>query len=733
MNTTWLHVSDFHFRAGDPYDRDVVLRALIRSVQRFRERGRAPDLIFATGDIGHSGKDGEYELATRFFDDLIAAAGLDRHRLFLVPGNHDVDQTRGVGLARTLGSREEADAYFSPDVALHHLSSKQAAFLRWYKRYFEGIRSLPEDSSCGPVEAIEVRGGKIGILPINSALFCQDDNDHAKLWVGRRCLDVAIEGLVKLGAALHVVLLHHPLDWLHDIERSNIKAKLQANVDFMLRGHLHESGVEDIGTPQGQALHLAAGACYQTRRWPNRALYCTIDGPKVSVFPIRYEDQPEEVWTVDPSLFPQELGYEKSFPIPRLAGPAGQPAEAGTATSCEPTPTPRFRSNIPSRWNLPFVGRDDLAVPLFRRPAFVHFLNDQMHRNYGRRGAPVVPASIQGIREAILALYLFTPETLFFPTIDLVESPAMIRSVRWLLPLARHGGIAFVGGNIDAASFVERKRRHFARHQLYAGYYDGDPKLLRRAEPFWQQRALSTTADVARRFDDVVTSVQGGRLMAQAPLGTAALAAGLEVMSAERGTARASRDLANLNDRLRGQAMLWDIILRDGLVSPMDFGVVDGYMRRALAGPWVASHLDELAAFLPVRIPVVGVLDVGASEARPQDVLFVDVLIALLRRHGLLALLIHLTPEEVAILRHDVSVALLREHLWWPAIIHAQTHGGPLTGPVRQAVRMADALVDRQALPRRPSTAFQTAYNLVNRMADSVGDAYAAWTAYRTT
>ncbi len=42
MNVTWLHVSDFHFRGGDPYDRDVVLRALVQSVKRFREDGKAP-------------------------------------------------------------------------------------------------------------------------------------------------------------------------------------------------------------------------------------------------------------------------------------------------------------------------------------------------------------------------------------------------------------------------------------------------------------------------------------------------------------------------------------------------------------------------------------------------------------------------------------------------------------------------------------------------------------------
>ena len=109
MRVSWLHVSDFHIRSGDPYDRDVVLRALIKSVENYRAGGRAPDLLFATGDIGYSGKTEEYRAATVFFDDLREAAGVEKHRLFVVPGNHDVDRDLGVGLARTLASREDAD------------------------------------------------------------------------------------------------------------------------------------------------------------------------------------------------------------------------------------------------------------------------------------------------------------------------------------------------------------------------------------------------------------------------------------------------------------------------------------------------------------------------------------------------------------------------------------------------------------------------------------------------
>src|SRR5262245_12718589 len=107
MKFTWLHVSDFHVKAGDPYDRNVVLRALVRAVEEYRsgQEGLVPDAIFATGDIAHSGKPGEYEIAAKFFDELLRAAGLDKSRLWVIPGNHDVDRDFGVGLTRTLTSR----------------------------------------------------------------------------------------------------------------------------------------------------------------------------------------------------------------------------------------------------------------------------------------------------------------------------------------------------------------------------------------------------------------------------------------------------------------------------------------------------------------------------------------------------------------------------------------------------------------------------------------------------
>ena len=360
VSASWLHISDFHIRGGDPYDRDEVLGALVKSVEEYRAQGRAADLIFATGDIAFSGKAAEYELAGGFFDDLLRAAGLGRERLFVIPGNHDVDRDSGVGLARTLNSREEADKYFHPDSKHRHLTDKLAAFLQWHDRYFAGIRTAPRNSTCGSAELVRVNGHTLGVLPINSALFCEDDEDHAKLWVGRRCLGTAVAELKEFDAELNIALVHHPLEWLHPEEGSNIEAELESSVDVVLRGHLHEPRVESVVSPEGANLRCAAGAAYQTRRWPNRAFYATFDGSDVALFPIRYEDSRRSIWTTDSGVFPRDKGHERSFPVPRLAGKTKATPPSGPSRS--ELATPRFRSNIGSRGDRPFVGREELFV-----------------------------------------------------------------------------------------------------------------------------------------------------------------------------------------------------------------------------------------------------------------------------------------------------------------------------------------------------------------------------------
>lgn len=376
MKFNWLHISDVHLEPIDDYGRDIVLRTLVSTVQQHRDRGRTFDAIFVTGDIVSHGKSDAYANATKLFDDLCSVAGLDRRRVFVVPGNHDVDRRRGSFLARTLASSEESDHYFAAGQPKYHFD-RLVHFRTWYDHYFAGIRSFPTDSTCGPVEVLDVVDGRVGVLPINTSLFCADDSDHENLWIGRRCIDGALDALQVANVDLSVALLHHPLSFLHSGERSGIRDRLQRTVDMVLRGHLHETDIQSVVNSSGAALHLAAGSAYVRAQHPKLALLGRIVDDTAFVLPLRYYGE-VETWHNDPTVFPDAERYEGRLALPKRDGTSrsarpsstqpsstqpNQPAGKAPSVS-EPAAGSRYSKDELGKWTVAAARRDERAIEL---------------------------------------------------------------------------------------------------------------------------------------------------------------------------------------------------------------------------------------------------------------------------------------------------------------------------------------------------------------------------------
>ena len=328
MALTWLHVSDFHLSTKESYDSNVVFKALVESVKWYREKTEwKPDLIFATGDIAGKGdvaifQGGEAAPATKYFQLLLDAAGLKRDRLFIVPGNHDVERKKGIGLLRTLETEEEIDEYFKDSPKYHF--HKLAAFALWYEGFYKYIpipRFFPDETTCELIPC-EINGLRLELLLMNSTLFCKDaSTDNGKLCIGRYCIDQLINQLAnnRLKRDLALALVHHPLECLNfKYERFEIKKSLESEIDVLLQGHFHQPMLE-----HGEILQLTAGAAYYSYGEEKKALYGRFDGSRVTVFPIRYQEKGSpKVWTVDTSLFPRDKDFIKSFPVRSRTSPS---------------------------------------------------------------------------------------------------------------------------------------------------------------------------------------------------------------------------------------------------------------------------------------------------------------------------------------------------------------------------------------------------------------------------
>ena len=92
-----LHISDIHFRSPaclhPEQDPDRPYRTLM--VQDVRNRLRrlgAAHAILVGGDIAFKGAPDEYEIAMAWIEELSSAACCPLERIFVIPGNHDVDR-----------------------------------------------------------------------------------------------------------------------------------------------------------------------------------------------------------------------------------------------------------------------------------------------------------------------------------------------------------------------------------------------------------------------------------------------------------------------------------------------------------------------------------------------------------------------------------------------------------------------------------------------------------------
>jgi predicted MPP superfamily phosphohydrolase len=327
---TWVHISDVHMGHRAPaqkWDQQAVLKALAADAKLLPSENDIPkpNLILFTGDIAFSGatlNSEEYRLATDWLDSFRSLFGLDRDRVFFVPGNHDVQRKvakpaqKSVWLKSLRAGDEALDvdkARETPQVE-RFLRERFASFLSFAKEYNPTCAShlswskdflvdpggdLQEASAGSPGEGMPVR-----LLGLNTALLSQDDNDKERLRLDAET--VAGLNLPESGEqSLVITLTHHPLSWLAPQERERLGRAIRSG-HIHLCGHVHEAegdesrrGWEDHGF-----VRLVAGAAYGDNppviegiRIPRGHGYSfgmiarTADGLKLRVWWRRWSDQ----------------------------------------------------------------------------------------------------------------------------------------------------------------------------------------------------------------------------------------------------------------------------------------------------------------------------------------------------------------------------------------------------------------------------------------------------------
>ncbi len=319
----FLHISDLHFTAlasRDPYPVNRVLEPLLNTVSERKKRGEGPDLIFVTGDLGSKGGEHDYDACEVFLSELLTRAGLSRDRLWVVPGNHDVD--RGVAKfgRETLDNEADSQGFFgAPNHRQGYLGNLKY-YAEFASRFFSG-RPLAQGDVVHEPAIVEVKGLHIGILPLNSVWFSIKDGDQGKLWIGVRTVRERVKRLKegKPPAQLIVALMHHPFHYFHEAEKA--AGYVRKECSLVLCGHLHQPTAESVLSPAGEAILVTAGATYQSEDRPCRAFFGCLDTVRwtVRLDPVMYADEASaRTWVIDPRVFPDKEteGCTREFDLP---------------------------------------------------------------------------------------------------------------------------------------------------------------------------------------------------------------------------------------------------------------------------------------------------------------------------------------------------------------------------------------------------------------------------------
>ncbi len=266
---TFVHVSDIHFhfrRNGSILDRDAdIAHQLVLDASRLTTELTGCDGILVNGDLAYNGKEDEYVLAHSWLQQLCDGIRCDPLAIWLVPGNHDVERPASAAIRDTLirNLRSPASEKRINDFLRGYLEGDDGenVLFRCLQKYneFAGGYECPV-SAKKPSWSKDLPlndGSTLRLSGLTSVITSNgDDDDRAnKLALG----EFQVANLREDPRIAHMVMCHHPMNWL--LDASEVEPQVNARARVQLFGHEHRQQIDTINN----SLRIVAGAVTPSR------------------------------------------------------------------------------------------------------------------------------------------------------------------------------------------------------------------------------------------------------------------------------------------------------------------------------------------------------------------------------------------------------------------------------------------------------------------------------------
>jgi len=239
----WIHMSDLHIKSegADSFNISQLLPSLIEDIRKFN-----PHFVLFTGDISYSGKEDQYKFANNnLFKIIKSFEHLKLNRIFLTPGNHDIDRDLIQYLPdiKIENQNDLTEFYKQPEYKLLLTASSQyIEFSRPFSVNFSQDKSNPIFFNY----EFKLKGKKISITSLSSAIFSNlhlnstsKEPDYGELNIGEYQLAQAIKEKTYDECNLSIIITHHPIDYLTDWDRKVLNNRFSKYFNFHFFGHAH--------------------------------------------------------------------------------------------------------------------------------------------------------------------------------------------------------------------------------------------------------------------------------------------------------------------------------------------------------------------------------------------------------------------------------------------------------------------------------------------------------------
>lgn len=275
-----LHLSDLHFTSGS-ISQDVVISSLSTMIEKLCKEETKPNIIVLTGDIAFSGKADEYAKAKEFIDKIAQFCGLGVERIFIIPGNHDVDRSKiekkYINWYYKFTKEEELNDALTTSQVMEVIKQGTSAYFEFIKQYMSGKTSIGSWGEYVSSVPLGQNGLSLKIVGLNSALFCgYDGDDQKRLALGLSQVNACNE-LIDSSKDIIISCIHHPFECFHTCEEPTLSL-LERMSDIILSGHVHKANNSaNRGSNSGDTIFVTAGSGYEKRTTQNGFNMIEID------------------------------------------------------------------------------------------------------------------------------------------------------------------------------------------------------------------------------------------------------------------------------------------------------------------------------------------------------------------------------------------------------------------------------------------------------------------------